>query len=134
MTKNANYGSHGADRKAPPTKTPRFNDVSFVNYTLPPAVAQTLKESPFSPEAGWKAIHDLNDTGYTVKFRYDEKYQNYTAFIQHSDPNHVNAGIILSGRGSSCMKALKQACFIHYEVTQAVWAGFIEPKAVEIDD
>lgn len=134
MKKNENYGSHAQDRKQGVTKTPRFNDVQFVNYTLPKDVQTSLKERPFTSDQASDAILTLNESGYTVKFKYDEKYSNFSCFLQQQSPDHVNSNMILAGRGSSPMKALKQACFIHYEVCGSDWRGFVEKRVDEMDD
>lgn len=134
MAKSNGLGSHGNDRPTKPTKTARFNDVRFVNYQLPKEVKEALKEKPFSPEQFLDALMDMNDAGYSVKFKYNSFQSCYECYVQQTDPKHANADMILPGRGSSPSKALKQACFIHYEVTQGHWEGFLEHKPDEIDD
>jgi hypothetical protein len=134
MKRNENYGSHKEDAK--PWKAPgkAFNNVKFVSYKLPDTAKQSLKEQPFTADQVLRAILELNDAGYSIKFRYDAKYSNYSVFLQHTEADHPNAGIILPGRGSSPQKALKQACFIHYEVCQGNWQGFTETDHPEMDD
>jgi len=134
MRKNENYGSHGADKPARSAKTERFNDIRFVNYQLPPDVKAALKEKPFTSEQFADALLDLLDAGYTTKFKYDAFIGGYQVFVQATDPKHVNAGMILPGRGSTPAKALKQACFLHYEVMQGAWEGFLENRPTDLDD
>lgn len=134
MAKNTKLGSHGEDAPKQPPKTPRFNDVSFVNYELPAAVKASLKEKPFTDEQFAGALLDLADAGYSVKFKYDSFTGGYSVFVQQTDPKHENSNMILPGRGSSPQKALKQACFLHYEVMQGRWQDFLERRRDEIDD
>ena len=55
--------------------------------------------------------------------------------MQKIDPNSANGGLILTGRGSTPFKSLKQLLFKHYNVMGERWETFeTPPRSKDIDD
>lgn len=75
------------------------------------------------------------DAGGKVSARYDEFNRSYACWLIPSDGDTGKAGLILSGRGSTPMKALKQAFFKHYVVFEEEWPAEIDTRGpIDIDD
>jgi len=113
----------------------RWNDVQFVNCEL------TVEEKAICK--GWLTdygefddqLSKLLEGSYRVSIKHDVKFGPYSAFIQPVAQDSVNAGLCLSGRGSTAGKAVKQAMFKHYVVfDEACPRRAKEPAGFEIDD
>lgn len=122
-------------QSAPRTeRSGRFNDVRFVQYELDEVQRKQCKAWDLSGDDLWLESLSLLDDGYTFSLKYDEYSQSYACFVQvRNQPDHVNAGFILAGRGSTPAKALKQALFKHRAI-DAAWAGYGERRSQVVDD
>jgi len=70
-----------------------------------------------------------------VTFNFDERNNAFGCWFLPQGEKHVNAGFILTGRGSSPIKAFKQAAFKHYTLFDTLWGEYAAPNnADEIDD
>lgn len=107
----------------------------FVNYQLSKDEREALKAEAFDREQFSSQIERLLDVMLTIKFGYDSYNRCFQVTLGHLDPKHADYGIFLSGRGSDPLKALKQALYIHYTVTDGDWSSWLEkPANQEIDD
>lgn len=61
------------------------------------------------------------DGGYKFTLKYDEYGQCGCAFMFPASPDSVNSGRVLTGRGSTVAKALKQVLFKHHVVFEGSW-------------
>jgi len=112
----------------------RFDSSRFVQYELDQAEQAKCKAWSVSADDLWGHVVALADDGYSVTLKYDGFSESYACFIQvRGQGDHVNAGLILTGRGSEPKKALKQALF-KMDAIGPSWVQYGErPKAV-LDD
>jgi len=110
-------------------------DVVFINWNLTPAQKKELKAAELSLE--WVDTQQirLSDEGYKISTQRDEWNNCYSCFITTREKDHVNAGFILTGRGSTPMKAFKQAVYIGFHIMEGEFARYSTLTAKdEIDD
>jgi hypothetical protein len=126
-------------KKQKQTKTqetaPRFNDVKFVNWTLTKEQAAECK--------GWllvlgdfdSALEKFEEEGYKLTSRWDSYGECWGAFAYPEEGKTENGGYILTGRGSSPLRAVKQLLYIHYAVMDRGWAAWsVATRGIELDD
>lgn len=126
--------AHNSSKKKAETKE-RFNDVRFVNYDL--SADEKVQCKAWLPDLSLvdDALLKLVESGYRVTLRYDERSSGYSCFVQSTDEKSDNAGLMLTGRGSTPLKAAKNALFKHFVVFDLVWSAWAEkPSATEFDD
>lgn len=112
----------------------RFDSTRFVQYELDATQIAACKAWDVSTNDLWGHILSLADDGYSVTFKFDSWSEAYACFIQvRGQDDHVNTGLILTGRGSEPHKALKQAVF-KMDAIGPSWVQFGERRKVELDD
>src|SRR5476651_1598109 len=87
----------------------------FVQYNVTEKERAALKLTEFTGENMVDTIQELAEAGYKVTFRWDDYADCNAAWIIAPDDSDDNKGLILSGRGSSAIKAFKQASWLHYQ-------------------
>lgn len=107
-------------------KAQRFNDNQFVQYELDKQQQAECKAWKVSADEIFGAVSALVDDGYKVSIRWDTYSECYGCFIQDSSGATPNAGYILTGRGSTVEKCLKQALYKHHTCLSGEWAGYVE--------
>jgi len=112
-------------------KKERFNDAEFVNYELGKDEQARCKAWQFDLDTLSDALLRLADSGYVVSCKFDTYSEAHSAFLRQAVPDGENAGYILSGRGSSPLKALKQVIFKHFVLFEQSWAQYSTPKITE---
>lgn len=63
----------------------------------------------------------LADGEYRVSVKRDGNGVGYLCFINCPESGHVHSGWTLSGRGSTPLKAIKQACYRHFVLFDGEW-------------
>lgn len=116
-----------------PNKPAQPKFLGFINYDLTKEESARLKGRVMTLDEFETEMLRLNDEGYKVSLSYDAYHKCYGCFFSHRDPDHDNAGYILSGRGSTPFKAFKQALYIHFQVFDGVW-GRDRATNAELDD
>lgn len=126
------------DPKNKPATKPtaqRFNDVQFVNWSLSAEEKQECKSWISAGEDLDNAISSVIEAGYKVTTSWDRYRSCYTASIVPTPDAKSNQGYILTGKGSTALKAAKQALFIHYRIMGEEWAAYsTATNAEELDD
>jgi hypothetical protein len=118
----------------PDRRAQRFNDARFIQYELDESQRIECKGWDLDGDALWLELLAYVDDGYTFSVKWDTFSQCYACFMQvRGDDQHINANLILSGRGSSPAKAVKQVCFKHRAVG-ASWSEFAEKRVAALDD
>lgn len=116
-------------------KTPRFNDVQFIQFELSAEEAAHLKEQANDGSAVLDLVQRCIDAGYRVSSKHDERGDCYAVFMQPTDPEHEYAGFILPARGSTLLKALKQLMYKHFVSFEGDWGNaHAYASNVPIDD
>lgn len=107
------------------------NGISWVNYTLSAEQKSELKSQSFDADG---ALIRLTEENMKVTLAYDDFNECYSCFLIPKGDDHRNAGCILSGRGSTPIKALKQAAYMHWQIFDGDWSDARRPSREEIDD
>jgi len=126
------------DPKNKPTPTPtqpRFNDVQFVNWSLSAEQKASCKEWLLKQGEMDNAISTLIEAGYKVTVSWDKYRACFTSSVVPTADAKSNQGYILTGKGSTPLKATKQALYIHYHIMGEEWASYsTATNAEELDD
>lgn len=124
--------------KARPTPKPtqqRFNDVQFVNWSLSAEEKTACKGWLSNVEEYDNALLATIEAGYKITISYDTFRTCFTSSIVPTKDAKSNQGYILTGKGSTPLKASKQAMFIHYQIMGEEWASYsVVSKSEELDD
>ncbi len=123
------------NKPVPKPTAQRFNDVQFVNWSL-------SDEDKAKCKAWLLGGGELDDTlglliedGYKITTSWDTYRSCFTASIVPTKDAKSNQGFILTGKGSTPLKASKQVLYIHYHIMDGDWASYSTAKSVEeIDD
>lgn len=114
---------------------PRFNDVTFVNWTLTADEKTSCKQWLLDQGDMDNAISALIEAGYKITVSWDKYRACYTSSIVPTADAKSNQGFILTGKGSTALKATKQALFIHYHIMDSEWASYsTTTNTEELDD
>jgi hypothetical protein len=117
-----------------PTK-PRFNDVQFVNWSLSFEQKQDCKNFLVTEGDHDEALLTIIQAGYKVTVSYDNYRDCFTASIVPTQDAKSNQGFILTGKGSTPLKAARQVLYIHYRIMDEDWSAYSTAKSVEeLDD
>jgi hypothetical protein len=113
----------------------RFNKARFVQYELSADQKATCKAWLLDPESLHDAMFKFCEAGYSFSCKWDGYSKSYAAFGRIDAPKHENFDLILTGRGSSPIKAVKQMLFKHFMVFDMLWAAYAERREdYEFDD
>jgi len=116
-------------------KAPRFNDAQFVQLELTDEQAKSLKAMPTDAGVILDEIERMIDDGYKFTIKYDSYGDCIGAWCQDVNPDGLNTGYILTGRGSGVAKALKQLLFKHHTLLDGYWSQVpSRGRAVILDD
>lgn len=107
------------------------SSVIWVNYTLSADQKAELKSQTFDFD---NALLRLTEEGMKVTIAYDDFNECYSCYLIPKSPDHTNAGCILSGRGSTPIKAIKQAAYIHWNIFDGDWSDARQSRREELDD
>lgn len=118
-----------------PPKKQRFNDSIFVNWSLSDEEKASCKAWCPTLEEMDAAETSLIHADYKITVSWDDYRSCYTASLLPQGSDHINAGYILTGKGSTPSKARKQALFVHFHVMDGQWATYSTGgNAEELDD
>jgi hypothetical protein len=112
-----------------------FKQASFCPYTMTSEDKANCKKWEFPPEHALDVLLALASKGYKITLKLDTEQHAYACWLISPEDNVDNPNEILSGRGSSPEKALKQAAYMHYKLFDEVWPKRNVPTSPEdIDD
>lgn len=121
-----------ARSQLPPPKP--YTPSVFVDPNLSESEKKELKATPFTITDFDNFLARLFETDYKVTLSVDKKNGTYAAWLIPQGEKHLNAGMLLSGRGSTPHKAIKQALFKHYRMFDGgFWGagGALGPDAMD---
>lgn len=113
----------------------RFNDATFINWSL--SVEQKQEVKAWSPTSGEvdDLLSEVIQEDCKVTFGYDDFGQSFTCSFVPQAKHKTNYGFILVGRGSTPVKAFKQAFYIHKSVFSGDWSTYSKgSRTEELDD
>jgi len=112
-----------------------YEQAAFIRRELTPEEQAICKAWELSSEDCWDSMQRFVENGYRVTARWDDYNECFACWLLPPREDKDNAGLILTGRGSSPYKAFKQACFKHYQLFQEVWPKEVDKRGGnEIDD
>jgi len=116
-------------------KAERFNNNQFILYELDKSQQAECKAWGITADELLDECLALVSDGYRFSLRFDSYSQAYACFVTVDGSEHVNAGYILTGRGSTVAKALKQAIYKHKVCLDGLWAEYADRRGGDtIDD
>lgn len=62
------------------------------------------------------------ENGYKFTLKWDERGNCMSVFMQNTDVEHENGGLILTGRGGTAASALRECIYCHRNILQGEWA------------
>lgn len=99
----------------------RFNDWQFIQYELSESERQQLKGLPVWDENWDSWLDRFCEAGCRITLKYDTPNRCRAAFASTVDEKAPNGKLVLSGRGSTTLKALRQLLFKHYVSAGGDW-------------
>lgn len=122
-----------AQKKTKPG-TGGFQASEFINYPLAAEQKREIKAWLPTFEDIDDALLKLTEGGYRITLRWDERSEAFACWVNPSGEDHPNNGLTLSGRGSTPLKAVKQALYIH-NLFDGDWASnYRQFKEEDLDD
>jgi len=109
-------------------------DVFFVNYDLRVEEKKILKKiMDDEPEKVFEWIEQCVADGYSITLKPDEYNDCVGCYVRHLDEKHINAGLILTGRGKTAFSAVAGALYRHGVLFEQEWPKHRDRKG-ETDD
>jgi len=113
----------------------KFADVTFVTLTLDKKQKAELKAQAWGIEEFDTAVLRLAEYGYKVSMQEDEFNKCYSCFITQRKADGQNYGYILTGRGSTPAKAVKQAIYIGFHLLEGSFENYSpDQRGEDLDD
>lgn len=108
----------------------------FININLTEDLKNFIKSKPFSDEVFCGSLTEYSRMGFKFTFGYDDYQHCFQVIGTRSDKEHPDYGILLTGRGSSPIKAYKQWLFMVTEIIgENSWETMLKPPSPdEYDD
>lgn len=88
----------------------------FIQYSLTDDEKAYLKQQGVDHDRLWDTTEGLIESGWTFKFGYDSYNHAYQCVVSQRFADNPNAGYMLTGRGSTPPKALRQALYIGEQI------------------
>lgn len=121
--------------KKPPSQNNVFQPAKFINYSLSKEQKDEIKSTALTLEYADDILSKLAEANYKITFSYDDFAECFAAHIVPKGSQHKNAGFILAGRGSTPLKALKQAAYMHWQIFDEDWSEYYTERGREqLDD
>jgi len=134
-TKSVSAAAKGAEARARYSGGSNWEQASFIQRELNSQEQQACKEWEFPEEEAFATMQRLCDSDYKVTFRRDDYNHCFACWLLPPKDHADNAGLILTGRGSSSYKAFKQAYYKHAILFSELWPRDGDDRSItEIDD
>lgn len=115
-------------------KTSRWNDNQFINYNLDKTQQKECKAYVITEPELFDRLSALITDGYRFGVSLDRDDRTFSAFMQARTSEGPNAGYILTGRGSTAFKALKQLLYKHFVCLDGSWETWAERNGDDLID
>lgn len=112
---------------------PGWKPAQFVSVTLTDEDKLAVKSAPNTFETLDESLVAMLHDGYSFKLKSDVFNGCFACYVSPPDSS-ANSGWMLTGRGSTPLKAVKQALYIHRVVLDGDWPDVNEPRRGELDD
>lgn len=111
-----------------------FEQFTFLNVELSKEQKDKLKALPFWNDEWDKQLGTVTQAGFQISMKVDSFNHCFAVYMQIRLRSHPCYGFILSGRGSTQTKALRQLLYKHFVVLEENWAGVTAAQAIAYDD
>jgi len=128
---SSKVSSNAATNKS--TRKP-FVQSEFVDYDLSAEDKALCKAQILDVEQFDALLVRLIEGGYKLSVKWDTYTKCNASFLISDDPLNENFGLILTGRGSTPLKAIKQVLYKHFQCLGGDWRGYSRPGWDELDD
>lgn len=112
---------------------PPWKPAAFVSVTLTSEDKERIKMVELDAGRLDDGLHSLVLAGYKFSLKTDVQNQCFACYMIAPDDSE-NKGAILTGRGSTPLKSLRQVLYIHYVILEGSWPDVNEPLRSDIDD
>jgi len=108
----------------------------FINFNLNEDDKATIKATTLTSDEFVALLDQFADDGFKLTLSYDDYSQCYQCIGTRKDTEHPDYGVMLTGRGSTAMKAFKQWWYIVVNlIGESSWVDWLKPNTrYEIDD
>ena len=108
----------------------------FIDYPLSSEDLDVIKAGDWSAEWFGANLERLLHEGYNAAFSRDAENAVFKVTLTVADQEDVDAGLGVTGRGSTFAKALRQVVYVHEVLLQGGWSAYWERRfrRVTIDD
>ncbi len=122
-------------KKSAVQSSSNWEQATFIPRELTAEEQKLCKDWGVDAEHLASELGKLNEVGYKVTFRWDDFNECYACWFLPPKDHRDNAGLILTGRGSSALKAFKQALYKHTALFDEIWPrGGDRRGGQDIDD
>jgi len=112
----------------------RSYDAKFLNVDLSSEEKAKLKTTEYTPFDMSNHLEKYCEE-YKVTLKWDAYSNACAAFMSPIDKDHENAAYVLTGRGSSILKAFRQLMYIHEVLCpEGLWNIHDKQRVYDIDD
>jgi len=130
-----NKQSKGYSKSTKPENSrPAFQKSEFINYDLSKTEKEACKAWDMSLSELDLMMQKLNESSYKISVGWDNYSRAFASFLVPQDAQMENYGLILTGRGTTPVKAIKQVLFKHYNVLGDDWTNFSRGDHEPLDD
>jgi len=122
--------------KKPPVKPSNPTFRGFINVDLSPEDRSIIKSTAYDM-AEWSGdLQKWIDNAFKFTFSYDDYNHSFQVIGTRQDKEHPDYGIMLTGRGSTPIKAFKQWVYIQTRlIGELTWSEMLDTgHTSEIDD
>lgn len=120
---------------APAREKPNsFEQFEFLNYELTKEQKDALKAMPLWNGEWDEMLGNATKTGFAISLKVDGFNHCFAAYMQIRLRSHPCYGFILSGRGSTQTKALRQLLYKHFVALEENWNGASTIQTAAFDD
>lgn len=122
--------------KAPVRKNTNPNFRGFLNIQLSDEDKAIIKSTTYDLSDFTTDLDKWVDNGYKFTFSHDDYNHCFQCIATPQDADHVDYGIMMSGRGSTAIKSFKQWVYIQTRlIGESTWSENLKPNtSLEIDD
>jgi len=111
-----------------------FEQFTFLNLELNTEQKDALRALPLWSDEWDKQLGTMTGAGFAISLKVDGFNHCFAAYAQIRLHSHPCYGFILSGRGSTQTKALRQLLYKHFVVLEENWNAVAGAAPVEYDD
>jgi hypothetical protein len=98
--------------------------LGFVDIALSDEQRAFVSEMNFTEESAFSFLEELTDEGYKVSFTADTAHKSFITTATGSNPDCLNKGYSLSGRGPTLIGSLASLAFKHVTICdRGIWSN-----------